>query len=618
MTEAIQDVLERYDRDQGRLVDILIAVQDLYQHIPEDAVSIIADQLGMSTVDVKQTITFYHFLTLKPVGEYAVYLNDSAVAYACGREKVAKAFENELGIPFNSVTEDGLIGLWDTADIGMNDQEPAAIINGTIFTNLTPTKVKHLVAAMKAGKDNLGLMAEIDADLNGTELLPSMVKNNIRQRGAILFSDDHEVGQALQKAIKQTPKEIIEKVKESNLRGRGGAGFPAGLKWDFCRQSRGEEVFLICNADEGEPGTFKDRVILTELPKLLFEGMTIAGYAIGAKQGIVYLRYEYRYMLAYLESVLQELRESNLLGKNIAGKSGFDFDIRIQLGAGAYVCGEETALIESMEGKRGEPRNRPPFPAQTGYLNKPTVVNNVESLCSVVQIIAEGADWFRSFGTSQSAGTKLLSVSGDCAKPGIYEVEWGIKVNILLKRVGAKNVQAIQIGGPSGICIGQSKFNRRIAFEDLATGGSVIIINKERDLLRDYILNFMNFFIDESCGSCGPCRSLTVILRDKLLKLLDGKGTKQDIDELYKWAGIGRAANRCGLGQTASNPILTSIENFRNLYEDLIPTNAPFVSAFDMKSAVAESCEAVGRKPNISQSDENRIFRTRRLERETL
>ncbi len=600
MKESIQKVIEEYGGDRSRLMDILIAIQDKYRYIPEDAIGILADQLGLSKVDVKQTITFYHFFTLEPVGEYAIYLNDSAVANFKGRAEVVQAFEDELGIPFNGVTKDGLIGIWDTADIGMNDQEPAALINGTVFTNLTPDKVRSLVAGMRAGKDVPELMTVIDVELSGPALLSTMVKNNIRQKGAILFSDAYEVGYALRQAINGTPKEVVEEVKKSNLRGRGGAGFPAGLKWDFCRQTRGEEVYVVCNADEGEPGTFKDRVILTELPKLLFEGMAIAGYAIGAKQGIVYLRYEYRYMLAYLESILQELRELNLLGKNIAGKAGFDFDIRIQLGAGAYVCGEETALIESMEGKRGEPRNRPPFPVQAGYLNKPTVVNNVETLCSVVQVINEGAEWFKSFGTKDSSGTKLLSISGDCKNPGIYAVEWGVTIEKLMRRTGANNIQAAQIGGPSGVCIGPDQFNRVIAFEDLATGGSVIFISEERDLLRDVVLNFMNFFIEESCGSCGPCRSLNVILRNKLLKILDGKGGSQDIDELYKWAGVGRSVNRCGLGQTAANPILTSIENFRHLYEDLVQMNESFVSAFDMEAAVAESCEAVGREPNLS------------------
>jgi len=577
----------------------LIAIQDIFQCIPDEAVNIISDQLGMSKVDVEQTITFYHFLSQEPVGKYAIYLNDSAVANINGRAEVVQAFEKELGIPFNSVTNDGLIGLWDTADIGMNDQEPAALINGVVFANLTPEKVKLLIAGMQAGNDVPDLMVEIGAELGSNELLSTMVKNNIRQKGALLFSGDYKVGQALRQAITRTPEEIVDDVKQSNLRGRGGAGFPAGIKWDFCRQSNSNEVYLVCNADEGEPGTFKERVILTRLPKLLFESMAIAGYAIGAQQGILYLRYEYRYMQAHLESVLQELHNKNLLGKDIAGKAGFNFDIRIQLGAGAYVCGEESALIESMEGKRGEPRNRPPFPVQKGYLDKPTVVNNVETLCSVVQVILEGAEWFKSFGTNESAGTKLLSISGDCKNPGIYEVEWGITVEKLLRRTGARNVQAVQVGGPSGTCIDPSQFNRTIAFEDLPTGGSIIIIGEERDLLRDFVLNFTNFFIEESCSSCGPCRALTVILRNKLLKILNGHGSMQDIDELYTWARFDRAANRCGLGQTAANPIMTTIENFRGLYESLVKTEETFVSTFNMEAAVAESCEAVGRVPNI-------------------
>jgi [NiFe] hydrogenase diaphorase moiety large subunit len=407
------------------------------------------------------------------------------------------------------------------------------------------------------------------------------------------------VGEALQQAVAQSPEEIVEIVKESNLRGRGGAGFPAGLKWEFCRASGGNEVYLVCNADEGEPGTFKERVILTELPRLLFEGMAIAGYAVDAKQGIIYLRYEYRYFQDYLEAILQEMRDKNLLGKNVAGKEGFDFDIRIQLGAGAYVCGEESGLIESMEGKRGEPRNRPPFPVQKGYLDQPTVVNNVETLCAVPKIILQGADWFKSLGTGESAGTKLLSVSGDCEKPGVYEVEWGLTINDLLKKVGASDVQAVQVGGPSGTCIDPSQFKRTIAFEDLATGGSIIIIGKDRDLLKDFVLNFTDFFIEESCGSCAPCRSMTLILKNKLLKIMDGNGAKNDIDELLTWSQVGKASNRCGLGQTAANPIISTIENFRGLYEGYIQTDSEFVSSFDMAQAVAESCEIVGRVPNI-------------------
>ncbi len=566
-------------------MDILIDIQDEYNHIPGEAVMIIADQLDLSKVDVEQTISFYHFLSSEPVGKYAIYFNDSAVANMNGRAEVAQAFEKELGISFNSVTGDGLVGLWDTADIGMNDQEPAAIINGAVFTKLDPSKVKTLISGIKAGKDV-------------ADLQPPKVEDNIRKQGTVLFSE-YEVGKGLENALAQTPEQVVEEVKNSNVRGRGGAGFPAGMKWDFCRKSGGDEVYLVCNADEGEPGTFKERVILTTLPKLLFEGMAIAGYALNAKQGILYLRYEYRYLKDALESVLQEMRELNMLGKDIAGKSGFDFDIRIQLGAGAYVCGEESGLIESMEGKRGEPRNRPPFPVEKGYLDKPTVVNNVETLCCVTKVMVNGADWFKAMGTKESAGTKLLSISGDCEKPGVYEVEWGMTINEMLEMVGASSVQAVQVGGPSGTCIDPSQFSRKIAFEDLATGGSMIVIGKERDLLNDFVLNFMDFFIEESCGSCGPCRSLTVTLRNKLVRILDGNGTQNDIDELLTWSRFGKQANRCGLGQTSANPIITTIENFRNLYEDLVKTDQVYFSTFNMEDAVAESCEVVGRVPNI-------------------
>ena len=600
MNEKIQSIIEKYQGDRGRLLDMLLDIQAQYQHIPAEAVNTIADRLDISQVDVEQVVSFYHFLTTSPAGKYAVYLNDSVVAKMMGRDEVAAAFEAETGILFNSVTPDGLIGLWDTADIGMNDQEPAAIINGTVFTKLTPDKVKKLVGGFQVGKSIATMVAEHGEGVRGPKLMRTMIRRNIRQRGAIIIYDNYEFGRALQKVVTQTPEAVIAELQRSNLRGRGGAGFPTGLKWHFCRQANNDgEAYIICNADEGEPGTFKDRVLLSELPRMVFEGMLIAGYAVGAKQGIVYLRNEYRYMRPYLEIILQEMQVLNQLGKNIAGKEGFDFDIRIQLGAGSYVCGAESALIESLEGKRGEPRNRPPFPVQKGYKDKPTVVNNVETLCKAVSVIDNGADWFMSFGTTESSGTKLLSISGDCKRPGIYEVEWGVTVEALLRRAGATDVQAVQVGGPSGTCIDPSQFNRQISFEDLATGGAVIIIGEQRDLLRDFVLEYMNFFIAESCSSCAPCRALTVILRNKLLKILDGHGTKQDIDELYTWAGYNRVANRCGLGQTAANPIITTIENFYNLYENLIKTDETYVSAFNMEQAVAEACEAVGRVPNL-------------------
>ena len=354
-----------------------------------------------------------------------------------------------------------------------------------------------------------------------------MVTNNLNRRGPVVFSD-YTPGEVMKDINKKTPEEIIAKMKQSNLRGRGGAGFPTGLKWEFCSKTPGDSRYVLCNADEGEPGTFKDRVILTERPEMVFEGMVIAGYAIGAKLGILYLRQEYRYLEKQLEKVLSDLRVKGILGKNIGNKAGFDFDIRILFGGGAYVCGEESALIESCEGKRGEPRNRPPFPVQVGYLNKPTVINNVETFCSVVKILEKGSAWFKAMGTKETSGTKLLSISGDVRYPGVFEVEWGITVREALEMAGAVDVKAVKVGGPSGRWVGPNEFNRTLCYEDLPTAGAIIVIGQNNNIL-DAVKNFMEFFIEESCGSCAPCRYLTVILRNKLVKILDGKGVPRTL-----------------------------------------------------------------------------------------
>jgi len=462
MATSVQNIIEKYNKDKTRLMDILIDVQSEHGYIPKATIPEIACELDISNVDVEQTMSFYHFFSDTPTGKYAIYLNDSAVANMMGRQKVKQTFENETGVKFGHVTPDGMIGLFDTACIGMNDQEPAALINGRVFTNLTPFRVKEILRDIKDGKpvDQMYSAAYGDGE-NRNELIKSVVQNNIRKKGPIL-SEDYTPGIVIWKKLPEmTPEQVIDEVKKSNIRGRGGAGFPTGLKWEFCRKAKGEKKYIFCNADEGEPGTFKDRVILTERPKLLFEGMVIAGYAVGATEGIVYVRHEYTYLKNYLENLLQGARDRNLLGKNIGGVEGFDFDIRIQFGAGAYVCGEESALIESAEGKRGEPRDRPPFPVEKGYLDMPTVVNNVETLCSVVKVLLNGGDWYNSFGTKDSTGTKLMSISGDCKYPGVYEVEWGFSVKDILEMAGTdeENVQAVQVGGPSGSLIGPAEFS---------------------------------------------------------------------------------------------------------------------------------------------------------------
>ena len=595
----IKELVRKHTPDRTALLDVVADVQKELGCIPPEAAREIAAHLGLSAVDVEGVVTFYHFFSETPVGRYAVYLNTNIVSIMNGREAVARAFEREAGCRFGEVTPDGLIGLHDTSCIGMNDQEPSAIINGVVFTRLNEAQVKDLVKAMKTGKDIDQMVWELGDGANQSDLVHSMVRNDIRKAGPVILAP-FEVGAALKKAVSLKPEEVINEIKLSNLLGRGGAGFPTGLKWEFCRREQSGSHYVACNADEGEPGTFKDRVILTQMPHLLFEGMAVAGYAVGAETGILYLRSEYAYLRAYLENVLTRLRAAGILGRNAAGKNGFNFDIQIKLGAGAYICGEESALLESAEGKRGEPRDRPPFPVQVGYLGSPTTVNNVETLCAAARIMAHSASWFKTMGTPKSAGTKLLSVSGDCRYPGIYEVEFGLTVRDLLERAGGENAQAVQVGGPSGTCIPPEGFSRRLCFSDLATGGSIIVIGPERDLFQ-VVHNFMDFFVEESCGWCTPCRAGNVLLKNKLEKVMKGKGTAQDLAEMEAWGKTIKAASRCGLGQTSANPILTTLQNFRPLYESKINKTADFVPEFDLRTAVRDACLASGRKARLEE-----------------
>jgi len=598
METSIQQIIEKYQADPTRLMDILLDIKEEKGYIPAELNQKLANALGISKIDLEQTISFYHFFSQKPTGKYAVYLNDSVVAYLLDRDTIAKTFEEEAGIKFGNVSADGIIGLFNTSCIGMSDQEPAAIINGYIFNNLTPFRVREIVQDMKEGKPVSEMYkANYGDGNNSSELVQSVVGNHIRRTGPIIW-DTHVPGEGLKVALQSNPEQVIDTVKASDLRGRGGAGFPTGLKWEFCSKFEDDQKYIFCNADEGEPGTFKDRVILTEMPKLVFEGMAIAGYSVGATMGILYIRHEYKYLHKFLENALDEMRKENLLGKKIMGHKDFNFEIRIQYGAGAYVCGEESALLESAEGKRGEPRDRPPFPVEKGYLQKPTIINNVETLCSVVKILKNGTDWYKSFGTAESTGTKVLSISGDCRFPGIYELEWGFTVYDILEMVGAPDCQAVQVGGPSGALIAPNEFRRKLSYEDLATGGSLIIFNESRDLLKDVVLHFTDFFIEESCGSCSTCRIVPVLLRQKLQKIISGNGVLQDIADLEEWSKILKFS-RCGLGHTAANPITTSISNFKYQYEQRVQKDRDFDTGFNLAESVKESCDAVGREPNL-------------------
>ena len=580
---VISKIADSYHKDPHRLMDVVRDVHRDAGYLSEEAIEEIARAMGVHRVQVQDMVSFYSFFDRKPAGACTIRLSNCVVDQMEGMKEVAAAFEKHLGIPFGQTTPDGLISLKYTSCTGMCDQGPAALVGDTVVTGLKAEDVPAIVEAIRKDKGRIGK----------SELFPNAeVQGGIQQAGAVVLAP-FENGSALRKALNMSPEQVIEEINKSKLRGRGGAGFPTGMKWSFCRKAAGTH-YIICNADEGEPGTFKDRAIMTETPDLLFEGMTVAGYALGAKEGLLYLRAEYSYLWPRLEQVLARRRRHGLLGENVAGREGFNFDIRIQMGAGAYVCGEESSLIESLEGKRGAPRDRPPYPVQKGYLNQPTAVNNVETLCAAARILEKGGEWFAKLGTRDSTGTKLLSVSGDCERPGVYEIEYGLTVDKLLELVGGADAQAVQIAGPSGQCLAPKDYGRKISFEDIPTGGSVIVFGPQRDIL-EVVQIFNEFFAEESCGWCAPCRVGTTLIKMKMDKILSGKGTASDLEELKSLGTTVKTMSRCGLGQTAGNPVLSTLQNFPHLYRKRI-TDKEFIPYFDIDSAFSEYCDVTGRK----------------------
>jgi [NiFe] hydrogenase diaphorase moiety large subunit len=585
LESAVKQICQECGKDRSRMMDIVRAVQSQCGCVSSEALDIIAQETGCHRVEVESVVSFYAFLSKQPKGKVVIRLCNDIIDEMKGSAQVAEALADELGIGFGETTPDGRISLEYTPCIGMCDQAPAALVNDEVVTYLSGDAARNLVRKLRENTDPKSLVGRFGDGNNAHDLVHSMVHNNIRKAGSVLLGDGVN-GEGLRKALAMTPQEVIRDMKTARLRGRGGAGFPTGMKWDFARAANGEKRYVLCNADEGEPGTFKDRVLLTEKPDLLFEGMTIAGYAIGSDEGVLYLRAEYAYLRAFLEDVLRQRRDQGLLGKAVCGKRGFDFDIRIQMGAGAYVCGEETALISSCEGLRGDPKNRPPFPAQKGFKASPTVVNNVETLCCVTRILEKGPGWFAQMGSPGSPGTKLLSVSGDCTRPGVYEVPFGVKLSDFLGMCGGTDAAFVQVGGPSGTMVPPAEFDRAICYDDLATGGSVMVFGESRKVF-EVVHKFLDFFVEESCGYCTPCRVGNVLLKERLDRIAAGHGEPSDLDYLKDLARTVKMASRCGLGQTSPNPVLTTLEHMRPAYEALLSESTDGLQrSFDIRAAL--------------------------------
>jgi len=382
---------------------------------------------------------------------------------------------------------------------------------------------------------------------------------------------------ALGKALTQmTPEAVVEEVKRAGIRGRGGAGFSTGMKWGFSAAAKGVPKYVVCNGDEGDPGAFMDRSVLEGDPHSVIEGMAICGYAIGASQGFVYVRAEYPLAIERLSNAIKKARENELLGKNIFG-TGFDFNIEIRIGAGAFVCGEETALLTSIEGRRGEPRPRPPFPAVSGVFGKPTVINNVETLASISPIILKGSEWYASIGTEKSKGTKVFALAGRINNTGIVEVPMGVTLREIVYEIGGgiprkKEFKAVQTGGPSGGCIPAAHLDTPIDYDSLGALGAIMgsggmIVMDEDTCMVDIAKFFLDFCVDESCGKCSPCRIGVKRMHEILDRISVGKGKEGDIELLQELATTIKSTALCGLGQTAPNPVLSTIRYFRDEYE---------------------------------------------------
>jgi len=585
---------------KSSLMDILWDIQKKRRYIAPDDMTKIANEFKISRIELEGIVSFYHFYHRSHADNYTIYLNNGIVSKQHNYDAVKKAFEKELGVSMGQTTDDKMFGLFETSCIGLSDQETSALINFQAFTDLTPQRVKNIIGQLKKGVT--------------PESLTAIPKNNIRyipEKEKTVFFKPYTPALGLNKLKKLSPDQLIDIVKKSKLAGRGGAFFPTGMKWEFCKNNISDQKYVICNADEGEPGTFKDRVLMNKFPGLMLEGMTIAAYAIGATHGYIYLRAEYFYLKDKIEQEIKKFENKGYLGNNILGIPGFDFDIKVHMGAGAYICGEETALISSMEGKRGEPSTKEYFPVEKGLFGKPTVINNVETLCAVPRILSMSLDKYLKIGTKATKGTKLLSVSGDCKKPGIYEIEWGMKLVDFLKLIEADNPYMILFNGYAGECLSPADFDREISGENLLadhiqfkwndpieysrkmsaiglrSGGSFMVFNNQRDLMSIFE-NITNFFVAESCGICAPCRTGNFLLTKKLKKIMLCHAEKSDLEELTKWSHIIKQSSRCGLGKTSTNCLLSAMLKFPGEFNKCVLAKSDFNKSFDLNKVTKD------------------------------
>jgi NADH-quinone oxidoreductase subunit F len=574
------ELVGRYPVKRSALIPMMVYAQDQFGFLSDEILREIATRLGLNTIEVEETLAYYSMLRRKPAGKYHIQVCTNISCMLRGGSELYKHVQKRLGIGHKEVSASGTFSLEEVECIGACSGAPAMQVNYDFHEELDADKVDAILEQLEAGKVPKPVPV-ISGALHPRDAaeIPVITKRfgipNAKKIDTYLQNDGYK---ALEKALKEmTPASIIDEVKKSNLRGRGGAGFPTGMKWSFVPKDSPKPKYVLCNADESEPGTSKDRPLMELDPHQLIEGTVIAGRAIGSNQGYIYIRGEYRYLLDLMDIALAEAYAKGFLGKNILG-TGFDFELCTHSGAGAYECGEESALMESLEGKRGYPRIKPPFPAVVGLYGCPTVINNAETLSTVPAIINGGGDWYAGLGTPKNGGTRLYSISGHVNKPGIYELPLGFPLRRMIYEVAGgmrngKKLKAVIPGGSSCPLLSADEIDVAMDYDSVAKIGSMLgsggtVVMDEDTCMVDVARRIMHFYAHESCGWCIPCREGTAWLQKMLDRFHEGGGREEDIpliDDLSKNM-LGRTF--CALGDAAALPTISIVQKWRGEFED--------------------------------------------------
>jgi NADH-quinone oxidoreductase subunit F len=580
LDEKFKDLVGRYPVKRSALIPMMLYAQDQYGFLGDEILEEIGKRLDLNSVQVTETLAYYSMLRRKPAGRYHVQVCTNVSCMARGGNELYQHVQKRLGIGHKEVSASGTFSLEEVECMGACTGAPCMQVNYDYYEDLDPEKVDVIFEQLQEGK------RPQPSTVTAGALHPRLSVETPVVSSRFGIPNAHKIDvymanggyQALEKALKQmTPETIIEEVKKSGLRGRGGAGFSTGMKWSFVPKGTDKPKYILANGDESEPGTCKDRPLMELDPHQMIEGTIIAGRAIGAERGYIYIRGEDRYVLDIVETAIKEAYAKGFLGKNILG-SGFNFDVYGHTGAGAYECGEESALMESLEGKRGYPRIKPPFPAVVGLYGCPTIINNVETLSSVPPIIMRGAEWYAGLGTPKNGGTRLFAISGHVNRPGIYELPMGFNLKRMIEEVaggipGGKKLKAVIPGGSSCPLLSADEIDVAMDFDSVAKIGSMLgsggtVVFDEDTCMVDVARRIMHFYAHESCGWCIPCREGTAWLRKMLDRFHEGGGREEDIDLISELSFNILGRSFCPLGDAAALPTISIVKKWRNEFQD--------------------------------------------------